>query len=249
MPAEAVEITVDDRERGSRVVSALEALGARVLIERLEVGDYAVGRIWGFERKSVDDLLSSIVNKRLFEQLRYLKRAYQHPILVVEGSIARVLKRRRFLPSQVYGAILAAIEMGVSVVFTEDYHHTAMLIYTAAKRVKRATAKAYVPPSKIRVVKASASLPIVQLNLLSSLPGISGELAHRILVYFKTPRRFFKATPAELRRVPGLGDKRVRKIIEVLDTMYQPPIDEQLALKGSEGGEIEGEGERRGHQR
>jgi ERCC4-type nuclease len=58
--------------------------------------------------------------------------------------------------------------------------------------------------------------------MVAAIPGISRELAHRILMHFKTPRKFFKASPAELRRVEGLGEARIAKILEALDTVYPP---------------------------
>ena len=222
--SEAVEVVADDRERKSGVVEELERLGVRVRVERLDVADYMVGRSYGVERKTPHDLINSIIDRRLFEQARYMSRAFERSVVVVEGDLGAALAVRDVRAAQVYGALAALVDMGLSVMFTRSYVETALLIYSLWRRAAAGGRERYLPPVKLRVVKYNKGVAVAQLNLVASLPGINVELAHRILSHFKTPRRFFKASSAELRRVPGLGDKRVRKIIEVLDTVYDSSI-------------------------
>ena len=231
-------ILVDYREERSGVVEELQRLNAPLKFDKLDVGDYVIGDI-GVERKTCSDFVSSIIDKRLFEQARYMLQAFSRPIIVVEGSITRTLRYRRVGYPQVYGAIAALVEMGLTVLRTDNQAETAYAIYYFYKRQLTRRDKGYLPPAKIRVLKRSRSLEVVQLNLVAMLPGISRELAHRILLYFKTPRRFFKASAAELRRVEGLGSARIAKIVEVLDTIYPPAIGDERS-----GGSVSG---RRGH--
>ncbi|RLE99462.1 MAG: hypothetical protein DRJ57_02285 [Thermoprotei archaeon] len=223
-------LVVDYRERGSRVVRELERLGAPLKFEKLDVGDYLVSTDTCIERKTCNDFLSSIVDKRLFEQARYMRQAYAKPILVVEGDFERALLYRRFNYPQVYGALAALLDMGVHVLRTQSAVETAYTIFYLYKRSVERRNRRYLPPAKIKVIKSNKSLEVVQLNLIATIPGLSYELAHRILMYFKTPRRFFKASPAELRRVKGLGSSRIARIVEILDTIYPP-----LAMGSEEG--------------
>ena len=218
-----ITITVDRRELRSEVPSVLRELGAKVEISNLEIADYACGRT-GIERKSAHDFLSSIVDKRIFEQAKYLVKAYPKAIVIVEGSLEKAIARRKIGSPQVYGALAALLDMGVSVLMSSNPRETGWMIYSIARRESIKDHRKYLPPVKIRVPKYNKSVANVQLNLIASIPGISTELAHRILVHFGTPRRFFKATGSELRKVPGLGDKRVRKIIEILDTDYRSAL-------------------------
>lgn len=224
-------LVVDYRERDSGVVEELKRLGAPIKFEKLDVGDYLVSADACVERKTCSDFLTSIVDKRLFEQARYLRQAYTKPILVVEGDFKKTLMYRRFGYPQVYGALAALIDIGVHVLRTTSPLETAYAIYCLYRRGVDRRGRRYLPPAKIKVIKGNKSLEVVQLNLIATIPGLSCELAHRILVHFKTPRRFFKASPAELRRVRGLGSSRIAKIAEVLDTVYPP-----LAV-GSRGGD------------
>lgn len=217
------EVIVDHRERGSGVPERLRELGVDVRFEYLDVGDYLVDREKCIERKTANDLVNSIIDKRLFEQARYMARSFSKPIIVIEGSIDDVIRYRKIGISHLYGAIAALMDMGLYTMFTADKSGTAHFIYIMARRSERERRR-YLPPSKIRVVRSSRSIPVIQLNIVSSIPGISVELAHRILEYFKTPRRFFRASVQEIKRIPGLGEKRARRIVEVLDTVYNPEL-------------------------
>lgn len=215
-------IIVDYRERGSGVVEALAKLGAPLSFEKLEVGDYLILGEVIVERKSCNDFLTSIVDKRLFEQARLMLQTQRKPVMIVEGDFAEVLAYRRIGYPQIYGAIAALIDMGVSVLRTGTPSETAYAIYYMYKRYAEPSKRSYLKPVKIKVLKDNKSIENIQLNMIASIPGISRELAHRILMHFKTPRRFFKASPSELRRVEGLGRERIARIVEVLDTIYPP---------------------------
>ncbi len=214
-------VFVDDRETKSPVVDELRRLGLDFEVKRLEVADYDVGGVYGVERKTPGDFISSIIDRRLFDQATYLREAFEVPIIVVEGGFSRALRYRRINPHAVLGALAALAETKISVIQTSGPRETAELIYVLARRLERKK-RPYVPPTKKRVVKMNTSIPVVQLNLISTLPGISFEMADKILRHFKTPRKFFTASPEEIRAVPGIGEKRVKKITAVLDTIYAP---------------------------
>jgi len=215
-----VQILVDRRELRSEVPKLLENLGAKIVVEDLDIADYVCGTI-GIERKTAHDFLSSIVDKRLFEQARDLLKAYQKAVVIIEGSLDRALKYRKIKQPQAYGALAALFDMGVSVLNSTGPLETAWIVFSIARRQEKKEDRKYLPPVKIKVPRYNKGVAAVQLNMVASIPGINVELAHRILSYFGTPRKFFKASSSELRRVPGLGDKRVKKIIEVLDTDYR----------------------------
>lgn len=226
-------ILVDYREERGAVASELIKMNVPLKFERLEVGDYVVGREICLERKSTSDFIASIIDRRLFEQARSMLQAYPKPILVLEGSLARALRFRKIGYPQVYGALAAIVDMGLSVVQTESPSETALLIYCLYKHQVEEGRRGYFQPVKVKVLKSNKSIENVQLNLLAMMPGISRELAHKILMHFKTPRRFFKASPLELRAVERLGKGRIAKIVEVLDTIYPPVLGEESEEHGA----------------
>lgn len=213
-------IIVDYRERGSGVPEALARLGAPLKFESLDVGDYLVSNNICVERKSCNDLVSSIIDKRLFEQVRRLTTAYKRPIMIVEGELAETLRFRKVGYPQIYGALAAAMNMGVIVLSTVNPSDTARAINSLYNLSTLVEEPEKGQPLVRSIERSSDSIEVVQLNMLASIPGIDIELARRILQYFKTPRRFFKATPSELRRIEGLGHTRIKRMIEVLDTMH-----------------------------
>lgn len=82
-----MKIIIDHREMRSGVVEALGKLGADIEITTLEVGDYVVSGRVAFERKTVDDLFATLLERReLFSQLMDLARSYRLPILIIEGK-------------------------------------------------------------------------------------------------------------------------------------------------------------------
>jgi len=215
-------IVVDYRERGSDAVTELAKLGAPLRFDKLDAGDYLIADEVVVERKSCNDFISSIVDKRLFEQARYMLQTQRKAVIIVEGDFAEVLAFRKVGYPQIYGAVAALVDMGISVLRTGSATETAYAIFYLYKRYAETTKRGYLQPVKIKVIKSNKSIENVQLNMIAAIPGISRELAHRILLHFKTPRRFFKASPAELRRVEGLGEARIARIIEALDTVYPP---------------------------
>lgn len=219
-------VVVDDREARSEVVKELKRLAVEFVVKRLEVADYDVGGVYGIERKTANDFINSIIDRRLFDQAMYLKEAYETPIVVVEGNFTKLLYFRSITLNAVFGALASLAESKISVIQVNGPKETALFIYVLSKRLEKKKKK-YVPPTKKRVIKMNTSIPVVQLNLISSIPGISYEMAERILRHFKTPRRFFTATPNEIKKVSGLGEKRAKKIIEVLDTIYVPDLLEK----------------------
>jgi len=217
-----VIIIADDRERNSGVIDYLKDLGARVYIRRLELGDYIVSEDVIIERKNANDFISSIIDKRLFEQAIALKKAFLRPIIIIEGNLEKTLVIRKVNKRQVLGAIASLALMGISTVFTYDVDETAYIIYSMARRLQIHEKKGIrVSPTKMKIAKGGKTIREAQLNLIASLPGISYELAERILEYFGSPRKFFSAHPHEWRKVKGLGDKRIDKLIEILDSNYK----------------------------
>jgi len=65
-------IIVDKREKNSLVISELIRRKIPIEIKQLEIGDYIIGDTI-IERKTKSDFISSIINKRLLEQLNNMK--------------------------------------------------------------------------------------------------------------------------------------------------------------------------------
>jgi DNA excision repair protein ERCC-4 len=86
-----VRILVDERERKSGIPDLLRRAGATIDFAQLKVGDYVVSPETAIERKTIQDLLNSIYDGRLFIQCSQLKEHYIKPVLIVEGNLVEFL--------------------------------------------------------------------------------------------------------------------------------------------------------------
>jgi len=76
------EITIDTREKQSLIASYLIEKHQSIKFEKLDIADYLIGNT-AIERKTFSDFISSMINKRLFQQLNEIKKYPKH-ILIIE---------------------------------------------------------------------------------------------------------------------------------------------------------------------
>jgi len=87
----AVRIAIDDRERSSRVKTALKRNGnVYISIKRLHLGDYQVNNTLLVERKTLADFARSVRDCRLFNQVgRLARERTMRTCLILEGGAPR----------------------------------------------------------------------------------------------------------------------------------------------------------------
>ena len=82
-----IHIIADDRERKSNVIQILKDMEEVIVhIERLSIGDYCADNRLVFERKTLKDFSSSIVDGRLFGQIIRLAKSAFKGVLILEGT-------------------------------------------------------------------------------------------------------------------------------------------------------------------
>jgi DNA excision repair protein ERCC-4 len=211
-----VKVVADERERPSGVPDELAKLGVRVYFTNLPVADYVLSPEVAVERKTVADLISSVYDSRIFYQAAKMSSSYAKPFLLIEGDSKRVSELASNLKSY-YGAIASvSIAYGPRMLFTANKKETAIAISELARHVRAkplsAQAREVAPKGK--------SFEQQQVYLISSLPGVGGKLARRLLNRYGTPRRVMNLTEGELSMVPGIGWKRAEKIEHLLDEKH-----------------------------
>jgi len=207
-----LRIVVDEREKKSGIPDLLRSIGLRMEIRTLPVGDYIVGPETVVERKSIQDLLSSVFDGRLFDQCSRLREHFRHPVILMEGNVDEIEDLTEN-PLILYGALsTVALDFQIPIIPTPSAEHTAKLLVSMCSKRKSARGPF------IKKIRKSADLQRQQLSLLASLPGVGEKLAVRMLERFGTPRGVMESTLAELARVEGLGGKRAEKIRKMLDS-------------------------------
>jgi len=221
-------VVADEREKAGGVPDELSKLNLRVYFSRLPVGDYILNQEIAVERKSVQDLVSSVYDARLFHQAARISASYAKPYLLIEGDSTEVEVLAKNLKSY-YGAIAnVTIAYGLRVIYTANAKETAIAIAELLQHARakpRSTLPTAIPPK-------SKSVPQQQLELVSSMPGVGGKLAERLLMKYGTPRRVMSLTAGELALTQGIGWKRAQKVKATLDTKFtrSPEPKRQLRL-------------------
>lgn len=206
-----LRMIIDERERKSGIPDLLRAVGVKVELRNLPVGDYIVAPETVVERKTVHDLISSVFDGRLFDQCNRLKEHFEHPTILMEGSLDKIEEIVEN-PLVFYGAISAIVlDYKIPIIPTPSASHSAKLLISLCAR--QATSKG----PFLKKIKKSADLQKQQLSVLCSLPGVGEKLATRMLERFGSPSKTLNASFTELSKIKGLGQSRALKIRKMLD--------------------------------
>jgi len=214
-PKPKVLIFADTRESSSDVLKGLENYDCIVRQKTLSVGDYLLSDRVCIERKTADDFVSSITDKRLFRQLAELKDNFERPVLLVEGSDIY----GRLNPNAIQGALATiALDFQMPIIWSRNAEESAGIIHWLARREqfddKREVA--------VRGDKKAETAEEKQEYLISGLPGVSITRARQLLKHFKNPSSVFSASPEELAAAEGLGPVTAKNIRQLLDGLYEP---------------------------
>lgn len=211
-----VKIIVDHRESRSPVIRYLSMKDVAVDAQQLDVGDYVLSTRIGVERKTVDDFLNSLIDGKLFTQMRNLRSVYSRPILIVEGE--GLLTKRNISHNAIFGSFVSIIvDFGIPLITTQSSQETADILYVIAHREQKTGNKAVA----VRGEKWATSLQEQQQFVIEGLPNISVVLAQRLLQHFGSIRAIANATEEDLCEVHGIGQTIAQEIIKVLNAEYQ----------------------------
>lgn len=209
-----IEIVVDHREMAGGVVKELVRLGVGVRPQSLEVADYVLSDRVAVERKTSADYEASIMDGRLFAQVREMRNAYASPLLVVEGGLGV----GRLAPEALWGSVASlAVGFRVPVVTTASAAETARLLAAVAKREQLDEKR----PVAVRSEKGTMTDDDRLRFLVEGLPDVSAVLAKRLLARFGTVRAIANASEEDLMQVEGIGKQRAAEIARVLTAKYR----------------------------
>lgn len=169
----------------------------------------------GIERKTLNDFLNSIIDKRILQQLIYLKENFNVPILIIEGR-ENIYMIRKFHPNAIRGMLASiAIDFQVPILQTKNYRDTASLIKVIAKRLEK-------PRSILSLLKKRkpTSLKEQQEYMIESLPSVGPTLSKSLLKKFKSVKKVINATEEKLQKIEKLGPKKAKLIKKVTESKY-----------------------------
>ena len=207
-------VFVDPRER--EMGKLLESLGLEITLKTLEVGDYVVSDRIAIERKTAEDFVASVIDpeRNLFGQLSDLARAYDRPMLILEGSN---LYSRQVHPNSIRGALAAvAVDFGVPIIPTQSREDTAQVI---AMLARREAAEGRDP--KVHGRKTARTLKEQQEYMISSIPSVGPAVARNLLRHFGSIEKVMTASEEDLQKVDLVGPKIAERIKELVGGDYK----------------------------
>lgn len=200
-----IKIIIDNRERKSLVPSELSNLGFQIEFQQLSVGDYLVNDTI-IERKSINDLKSSIINKRIISQLLELK-SYPKSLILVEG-LNEDTKSGIIHENALRGLLLSiALDFQVPLIFTQDEKDTAKYLSVLAKQTKKSNIS--LRPS-IKFKNKEERLEFI----LEGFPNIGPVKAKALLKKFKSLKSILSANEEDLKPILG---SRTKEFLDLLD--------------------------------
>ncbi|MEM3405562.1 MAG: ERCC4 domain-containing protein [Candidatus Pacearchaeota archaeon] len=205
---EKLRIIVDFREKNSLVVAELVSKGILLELKNLCVGDYIVNDVI-IERKTYNDFINSIINKRLIEQLENLEKC-EKKLLIIEGCKEEI-SERKINQNAINGFLLSVlINRKIPILFTEDYEETSNFLYILAKKKKRKN-------FSLRFKNKNMNRKELLQFILEGFPTIGPITAKRLLKNFKTIKNVINANEEELRKILG---KKTDLFLKIINSEY-----------------------------
>ena len=190
-------IVADVHEKNSLVISELFSLGFRVEFENLEVADFLIDGV-AIERKTVSDFISSMISKRLSNQLENLKQ-YDKRFLIIEGIDEQDLysEEKGMNSNAIRGFLLDIIlKYQVPVIFSKNYEDTAKFLAVLARKPEKLS-------DSLRAKRKALNKKEQLQFILEGFPGIGAETAKKLLGKFGTIKNIINSSDEELRKEIG----------------------------------------------
>ncbi len=205
------KIIADIHEKDSFILAELKSnQDIELLIQPLKIGDYLIGNTI-IERKTTSDFISSMISKRLIQQLMQMQQ-YENRLLIIEGQISSILEKDNNLhinPNAIRGFILSIISSyHTNIIFTKDYKDTSMYLITLAKQQLK-------PKTSFSLhSRIPKTLEEQKQYILEAFPNIGPRKAEFLLKKFKTLSNVFNASEEELKEVLKNQTKDFKEILE-----------------------------------
>lgn len=203
-------VIADHREQRSACYQWLKNQPTlNVEIATLSVGDYEIGSCV-IERKTLRDFALSVIDGRLFSQMRRLL-AKKRPVLIIEGDPAD-MGQYGLSRNALQGALITlSVVYGIPVLYALDATESGQLmLYTAqqdyALRQGISARPGYGPKTRTKR----------QCYILQGLPHIGSQRAQCLLAHFGSVRAVLNASAKELQTVAGIGPKTAAMIEEIV---------------------------------
>ena len=218
------KVIVDYRESNSGIVKEFGRRDLDVEVKQLLVADFIIqtkdidGNIVtvGIEKKTQNDFINSIIDRRITQQIMALKDNFSIPLLIIEGS-DNIYTLRNFHPNAIRGMMASiAVDFRVPILHTKNFRDTAALIEVIARRLEQ-------PRKPISLLSKPKPLTSKELQIyaIESLPGIGPNLAKSLLKEFKSIKNIVNYSIGDLKKVDKIGPKKANDLYNLFNLKFK----------------------------
>ena len=206
-----------DKQEPQELVDEVRKLKVEVDYKQLGVGDVLIGDEDVWERKTMSDFVGSLVDGRIWTQLRNMKKNYKYSMLILEGDLPGTLPNQAYILRKRLRMTIASIryDWKVPVDRTDNIKDTAMFLVAYYSRMGREKRKYYRP-----VKKQKANPRDIVSDVLCTLPGIGRVKAEELLLTHGTVKGVINLPPEEFRKIKGISMNKAIEIHDILNLSY-----------------------------
>lgn len=202
-------IIADIHEKNSLVISELhKSTQVRLEVKALKIADYIINDI-AIERKTISDLISSMINKRLIQQLKNME-SYKKSLLIIEGDLDETINQENNISKALRGLLVSiSTNSQTSIIQTQDYEDTAKYLITLAKQQLK-------PKQEISLHSRIPKTKKEQKQyVLESFPNVGPTKAKQLIKKFKTIKDTINASEEELQEILKNRAKDFKDLTEI----------------------------------
>lgn len=210
-----VDVVVDMRETRAELPSLFQEHDdvGNVQIDTLDVGDVIVNGEIVFERKDSGDLVSSIQDQRLENQIEKMYDVFgpEKSYLIVESDYDEFeyLPYSQFSSASVYGFVGSISARWQMVpLFTSDREHLVDMVTKISRKHFENTSRVVREPNKSPSTKSSTFFE----RMVLQLSGVGKSKLEPLKDEFGDMKSLAAATHDELVAIDGIGDSTAEKI-------------------------------------
>lgn len=207
-----MSVTVDDREPAG-LVRAVRDHGdvTDVEVVRLPSADLVVGDV-GVERKTPRDYVNAVFaasGPDLYEQVERMREQYAHTYVLVEGDLTDLEAAAMGPdPAAVRGSLASIVaRLDTPVIPCSDRERLVDLAVRLGRKHVEAPSERRLPTGSV----TTRSAPVTQ-RMYGCIDGIGPTMAARLAEAFPTVAALVEASPQEIQRVEGVGEKRAEAV-------------------------------------
>jgi len=202
----AQTIIIDIHEKNSLVPAELSRLSVPFQFQHLEVADYLINNI-AIERKTIQDLKSSVISKRIFDQIKNL-RQYSSSLIIIEGLQESLTNNEILHENALRGFLLSLVlQEESSFILTKNESDTAHYLALLAR-------KKHSQNISLRLSRLPETREEQIQFILEGFKGIGPVIARKLIIKFKSLKNVFLASEEELTLIMGEKAKEFKSLLE-----------------------------------